>query len=88
MPGKYRKAFIFNFNYRVWMNIFCHRVYCMLHMCAGKQTILWDLRHRRNINNMIHATYITHMSSEKEATLGLPQLGLTFLADSNSWNAS
>jgi len=30
---------------------------------------------------MMHATYI---SSEKEADLGLPQLGLRFLADSNS----
>ena len=36
-------------------------------------------------NNMIHATY---MSSEKEAALDLPQLGLTFLANSNSWNAN
>jgi len=26
------------------------------------------------------------MSSEKEATLGLPRLVLRFLADSNSWN--
>jgi len=34
---------------------------------------------------MIHATY---MSSEKEAALDLPQLGLTFLANSNSWNAN
>jgi len=26
------------------------------------------------------------MYSEKEAALGLPQLGVMFLADSNSWN--
>jgi len=26
------------------------------------------------------------MSSEKEATVGLPQLGVSFLADSNRWN--
>jgi len=34
---------------------------------------------------MIHATHITYMSSEKEAALGLPQLGLRLIADSNSW---
>jgi len=28
------------------------------------------------------------MSSEKEAALGLPQLGLKFLTDSNSWNVN
>ena len=26
------------------------------------------------------------MSSEKEASLGLPQLSVRFLADNNSWN--
>jgi len=26
-----------------------------------------------------------YVSSEKEAALGLPQLGVKFLADSNSW---
>ena len=34
---------------------------------------------------MLHATCITYMSSEKETTSGLTQLGLRFLADSNSW---
>jgi len=34
---------------------------------------------------MIHATY---KSPEKEAALGLPQLGVRFLADSNSWNVN
>jgi len=34
---------------------------------------------------MIHATY---MPSEKEAALGLPQVGLRFLSDSNSWNVN
>jgi len=33
------------------------------------------------MKNMMYATYI---SSEKEADLGLPQLSLRFLADSNS----
>jgi len=28
------------------------------------------------------------MSSEKEAALGLPQLGVRFLADSSSWNVN
>jgi len=28
------------------------------------------------------------MSSDKEAALGLPQLSLKFLADSNSWNVN
>jgi len=40
------------FNYSVWMNTFCHTVYCMLHTCAVEQKILSDLRHSRNINNM------------------------------------
>jgi len=34
---------------------------------------------------MIHATY---MSSEKEAALGLTELCMRFLADSNSWKAN
>jgi len=42
----------------------------------------------RKINNVIHATYITYMSSEKQAASGLPQLGVRFLADSNSWNVN
>jgi len=29
MPGKYRKGFVFSFNYRVWMNAICHRVSCI-----------------------------------------------------------
>jgi len=29
-----------------------------------------------------------YMFSEKEAALGLPQLSLRFLADSNSWNVN
>jgi len=33
---------------------------------------------------MIHATCTTYVSSEKEAALGLPQLGVRLLADSNS----
>jgi len=28
------------------------------------------------------------MSSEEEAALGLPQLGVRFIADSNSWNVN
>jgi len=31
---------------------------------------------------------VTYMASEKEAALGLPQLGLRLLADSNSWNVN
>ena len=48
--------------------------------------MLWDSRHIHNINNMINATYITCVCSEKEALLGLLQLGVRFLAGSNSWN--
>jgi len=81
MPGKFRKYFVFNFNYSVWMNTFCHNVCCIYVQW------LWDLRrwHSHNINIMIHATYT---SSEKEAALGLSQLGVSFLADSNSWNVN
>jgi len=39
MPGKYRKAFVFNINYSVSMNTFCHTVCCMLHICAVEETI-------------------------------------------------
>jgi len=35
---------------------------------------------------MIHATHTTNKYSEKETASGLPQLGLRFLDDSNSWN--
>jgi len=35
-----------------------------------------------------YATYITCMPSEKEVALSLPQLGVRFLADSNSWNVN
>ena len=31
---------------------------------------------------------ITSMCSEKKTALGLPQLGMRFLADSNSWNVN
>jgi len=55
MPGKYRKAFVFNINYSVWMNTFCHTVCCMLHICAVEETIC-DSRLSPNINNVIHAT--------------------------------
>jgi len=40
MPGKYRKVFVFNFNYSVWMNTFCHRVSRMLYIFAVEQTML------------------------------------------------
>jgi len=36
-PGKYEKAFVFYFNYSVWMNTFCH---CLLHMCAVEEKML------------------------------------------------
>jgi len=40
MPGKYRKGFIFNFNYSVWTNTFCHAVcYCM-YICSVEQIML------------------------------------------------
>ena len=60
----------------------------LLLICAVEQTMFRDSRHSHNVNNMIHARYITHTSSEKEAALGLPQLGVMSLADSNSWNAN
>jgi len=37
---------------------------------------------------VIYATYITYTSLQKKAALGLPQLGVRFLADSNSWNVN
>jgi len=29
MPGKYRKAFVFNCNFGIWMNMFCLSVCCI-----------------------------------------------------------
>jgi len=43
--------------------------------------MLLDLQHSHDTNNMIQATYITYMTSEKEAALGIPQLG----ASSDVW---
>jgi len=37
---------------------------------------------------MIYAVHNTYIFTEKEATLGLHQLGVRFLADSNSWNGN
>jgi len=37
---------------------------------------------------MIHTTYITYMSSEKEVTSGLLQLCVRFFVYSNSWNVN
>jgi len=35
MTGKYRKTFVFNFNYSVPMNTFCHIVCCIFpDMCS------------------------------------------------------
>ena len=60
---------------------------CLLYtvLRAVEQRMLWDSWHSHNVNNMIHATY---MSSQKESALGLPQLGLRYLSDSNSWNVN
>jgi len=35
---------------------------------------------------MIYATHIAYTSLDKEPALGLPQLGLRSVADSNIWN--
>jgi len=40
MPDKYRKAFVFIFNYRVWINTFFHTVCWMLRICAVEHTRL------------------------------------------------
>jgi len=66
MSGKYRKAFVFTFNYSIWMNTFCHTVCCI---CAVELTMLWDIWHSHNINNMIHATYsVSHKHAFKEGS--------------------
>ena len=62
--------------------------YCFLHICAIEQMMLSHSRRSRNINNIIHATCTSNMSSEKEAALGLPQLGDKLLADTNSGNVN
>jgi len=76
MPGKYRKVFVFNFNYSVWMNTFCHRVSRMLYIFAVEQTMC-ETHDIVITYNTCHV--ISHMSSENEAALGLPQLGVRFL---------
>jgi len=57
--------------------------YNLLHVAirAVEQTMWRDSWNNHNTNNMIYGMYV---SSEKEAALGLPQLGVKFLADSNS----
>jgi len=40
------------------------------------------------LKTLVMPLNITYMSSEKVAALDLPQLGLRFLADSNSWNVN
>jgi len=82
MPGKYRKAYVFTFNYSVWMILFCDTVCCMLHIRAVKQTIYDISRHGRNIN-ISHTCF-----HRRKQLLGLRQLGVRFLADSNSWNVN
>jgi len=57
-------------------------------MFAVEQKTLWGSRNSYSINIVIHATYMTYVSSEKEAALGLPKLVLRLLADSNSWNVN
>jgi len=37
---------------------------------------------------MKYATYTTYISSVKEAGFSLPQLGVSFLGYSNSWNVN
>jgi len=29
MPGKYRKGFVFKFDYSVRMNTYCHTIFCV-----------------------------------------------------------
>jgi len=36
MLDKYKKAFVFNFNYCVWMKTFCHTVCCMFQILPVK----------------------------------------------------
>jgi len=38
MPGKCRKGFVFNFNYSVWMNTFCHMY--LAYMCTSSDNVV------------------------------------------------
>jgi len=40
------------------------------------------------LKTLVRPLNVIYMPSEKEAASGLPQLGLRFLADSNSWNVN
>ena len=66
------------------MDTFCHAVCCMMHIymqlnrqCCETQSMI--------IIYMMHATF---MYSEGEEALAPTQLGVRFLADSNSWNVN
>jgi len=48
---------------------------CFIYVCPCLKTLVTPL-------------IVTYIFSEKEAALGLPQLGLRFLADSNIWNVN
>jgi len=39
-----QKTFCF-FDCSVWMKSVCHMFFCLLHICAVEQTMLWDSRH-------------------------------------------
>jgi len=41
MPDKYKKAFVFNFNYCVWMKTSCHTICCMFQILPVEQTF-WN----------------------------------------------
>ena len=74
---------------KFWLQCFGWTNFAILfvaNMCSW--TMLWDAWRSHHTNNMIHGTYTTFKSSEKEAALGLPQLTAKFFADVNSWNVN
>ena len=71
MPGKYRKAVVFNFNYSVLdEHIFPYSLLHVEYMRSWTDNVLNLMT--QSYCNMIYATYIKYMYSEKEAALGLP----------------
>jgi len=45
-------------------------------------------KYRPWLKTLVMPLNTTYMSSEKKAALGLPKLGLRFLADTSSWNVN
>jgi len=71
-----RKVFVFNFSYSVWLDTFSHIICCIYVQLNRQCCRAHDIVKIQIIRYMPEATY---MPPEKEAVLGLPQLGVRLI---------